>query len=310
MSANGRHGFATETLRCLSLHRDCVTLGRVTRTPWLPPLFALSLLAGAGCAVGSLADGSELVPPDSTPSAGRPDAALQSGWQADGSSTQGTVQVDGGKEAGTSEAGPPPLPPPPPPAPVVDGTVSAGEYGQHVNGANQQASNPADPNSTTWYANWTDSTLFLAVTSANTAEAVVVYVGSDGATAGFAYDNEKPALAIRAEFVAYVKAGYNEYRTADRSGVWSAPTAGALTVRTAGSTREIAIPWSTIRSSGRPAAFTWLGYATSPGGFVYGAVPSSNPMGAIGTGTAFPWFYRVIDATPGSGTKPFASATR
>jgi len=260
------------------------------------------------------AGGSRVLPGDAASATDAGETADGSA-QADGAATTADAGKDATVDAATgTDAGVVTVTPP-----TVDGTIATGEYGAHANGQNQQASVPSDPTSTTWYATWTETHLYLGVTAANVAEGVVIYVdhtpltpitggsSADGSVAGYAYDNTKPgALPFRADFVAYVKAGYHEHRTANGAGGWSAATSGALTVQTSGATREIAIPWSTIRAGGRPSSFAWLGYATSASGYVYGNVPVGNPGGNVGLGATFGAYFKVLDATPGTGTKPFA----
>lgn len=281
---------------------------------------AVGACAAGACAVGQVDGGSpdgssvaRITPPLPTEGGAaepaQPDSgdADDAGTLPDASAPEGGD--DGGNDASTVVVTPP----------TVDGTVGAGEYGAHTNGQNQQQSTPGNAASTTWYMTWTDTHLYVAVTAATVTEGVVVYVdraprspstsgtNADGSLIGNPYDSTNAgALPFRADFVAYVKSGYNEYRTANGAGGWSAATAGALTVQAIGTTREIAIPWSAIGAGGRPSAFSWLGYATSSTGFVYGPMPSDNPQGAIGQSSTFVSFYKVTDATPGSGTKPFA----
>ncbi len=202
--------------------------------------------------------------------------------------------------------------------PVLDGVVQPGEYGVHANGENQESVTLSDPTSTTWYMTWTDTHLYVAVTAANVTEGVVLFIdhaplspsnsgtSADGTIVNPVYDNTQAGtLPIRADFVAYVKAGYSEYRTSNGANGWSPQVAGALAVQTSGTTREIAIPWSLIRTGGRPGAFSWLGYATSSTGFLYGEMPPGNPHG-MAVSPTFGWYFAVPDATPGSGSKPFA----
>jgi hypothetical protein len=189
------------------------------------------------------------------------------------------------------------------PAPVVDGVIGANEYG----GQNQMV---ASGSSTTWYLTWTDTNLHVAVSDANVAEGLVLYLdsnpsGADGSVAGATYDATRVALPFHADFVAYVKSSYQEYRVADGAGGWSAATTTGISLAGSGNVREIVIAWSTI-SGGRPASFSWLGYVTSSSGYVYGAMPPSNPGGNIGLGASFTSFYRVTDATPAIGSKPFS----
>ncbi len=189
--------------------------------------------------------------------------------------------------------------------PACDGVIAAGEYGVHANGQNQQAA----PDGTIWYMTYDLANVYVAIENANTAEAAVLYLGTHvdaaaGSNAGFTYDATRAAsLPLRSDFVAYFKSGYNEYRLADGNNGWTAQTANALNVCVNGTTRELVIPWALL--GGHPSTFRWLGYATSATGFVYGAMPAGNPIGAVGTDAAFNWTYVVSDT---NGDKPFAAA--
>ena len=79
-----------------------------------------------------------------------------------------------------------------------------------------------------------------------------------------------------------------------------------MTVQGAFDVREIAIPWTTIRATGRPSSFSWLGYATSAAGYVYGQLPIGNPGGNVGLNASFGAFYKVSATTPGAAQKPFS----
>jgi hypothetical protein len=195
----------------------------------------------------------------------------------------------------------------------------AGEYGVHTDGQNQQSSDADSGATATWYMTWDNTNVYIGVTAANVAEGLVLYfdaapvtpvnggTNADGSLVGYAYDNSRVAtLPFRADFVAYIKSTYNEYRVADGANGWGSPTTATITQVGSGSTREIRIPWSVIRSAGRPASFLFTGYVTSSNGFAYGEMPQENPGGFIGTNAIFSHFYRVTDATPGTGTKPFA----
>lgn len=278
-------------------------------------LGALVLAALAACAEGAVDTTSfgtqpaEPRPsaPATTPSeggAGTTDAATpEPEPEADAGAAMDAADASSPVDAGgTVDAGPPP---------TVDGTIAPGEYGAHVDGQNRQASPGAAP-TTTWYMTWSDTHLYVAVSAANVAEGLVLYVDHGpgslvGSLAGNAYDGTKVAtLPIRADFVAYVKSSYQEHRLADGANGWSAPVTTGIEVAGTGTTREIAIPWTAIRPGGRPASFAWLGYVTSPAGYVYGPMPTANAGGNIGTSATYSKFFAVSDATPGSGTKPFA----
>lgn len=272
----------------------------------------LAILSLAACAQGvadELAVGtSPTTPRGSAPPAPPPDASpppAEAGTDAGSDAPQAP-------ESGPPDAGPPDAGPPP----VVDGVISAAEYGVHVDGQNQQASATAG---NVWYMTWSDTHLYVAVTAANLAEGVILYLDhapltpstsgtpADGSLMGLAYDNTRASLPFRADFVVYVKSTYQEHRAADGANGWSAPVTSGVTVQGASDVREIAIPWTTIRATGRPPSFSWLGYATSAAGYVYGQLPTGNPGASIGLNAAFGSFYKVSDTTPGSGQKPFSA---
>ena len=47
---------------------------------------------------------------------------------------------------------------------------------------------------------------------------------------------------------------------------------------------------------------------TSSTGYAYAEMPPANPGGMVGTSAVFPQRYLVTDATPLTGSKPFAAA--
>jgi len=197
-------------------------------------------------------------------------------------------------------------------APTIDGAITAGEYGTHTNGNNQQSSA-----SGTWLMSSDAANLYVALSGTNTAEGAVLYLdrnpispvnggtNADGNLVGYNYDGSSFAnLQFRADLVIYFKDGYREYRTADGSGGWSAPTAAFGSYASASGTREIAIPWSVI--GGQPASYNWFGYVAYSGGGAYASVPTENPGSAAGTiiGTSARWsrYYTVSTST----TAPFS----
>ncbi|MDQ5867549.1 MAG: CSLREA domain-containing protein, partial [Chloroflexota bacterium] len=201
--------------------------------------------------------------------------------------------------------------------PTIDGVISAGEYGNHNSGQNAQTSGPG-----TWYMTWDDNNLYVGITGANIGEGAVLYIDKDplatpnggtnanGNLTGQPYDNTNlTPLPFRADFVTYFKSGYREYRTATGTGTWSGPTAGYGTYAENGgtNTRELAIPWSSINSGGKPASFNFFGYVTSNTGFVFAQVPTQNPGGTIGTSNSqYQRYYRVSNTHNTTGTPPFS----
>lgn len=197
--------------------------------------------------------------------------------------------------------------------PVIDGVISAGEYGTHTNGQNKFGE---------WYATWDDTYFYVAINNSNINEGAVIYIdhnpltpyvndgtGTDGTLAGFNYDGAQYAnLPFRADWVGYFKSGYQEYRTRDGANGWSAQTTGFGSFATgAGNVREFAIPWAVITGGPRPANFNWFGYVVSSSGFVYNGTSGSgtNPEGFIGTTAIAPYYYTVSSTANGSSTKPF-----
>ena len=149
--------------------------------------------------------------------------------------------------------------------PTVNGTITAGEYGTHTNGQNQQTSGGQ-----TWYMTWDNTNLYVAIANASLTEAAVLYLDknplspinggstTDGTIVGQLYDGTNFAqLQFKADLVVYFKDDYREYRTANGANGWSSPTTSFGSYASSGSTRELAIPWSAI--GGRPSSFAWFG---------------------------------------------------
>jgi len=200
--------------------------------------------------------------------------------------------------------------------PTIDGYVAPGEYG-----SNNSLSNAGNTGQT-WYMTWDASNLYVGIVNANLSEAAVIYVSGnpqnpptccgngDGNLIGFNYDStDFSALPFRAKFVTYVKDGYREYRNSDGSGGWTGATAnyGSYASNSANTnTRELAIPWTAINSTGIPSTFIFFGYLTSSGGYVYGQAPSDNPGAFIGTSATYTQYYAVVNTANGTSTPPFS----
>ena len=201
--------------------------------------------------------------------------------------------------------------------PSVNGGVGPGEYGDHADGQNRRSTDTAQD----WFMTWDEANLYVAVTNANLFEAAVVYIdrnpvapvnggsNADGSLSGFNYDNTSfSALPFRADFVAYVKHDYREYRNADGANGWTGSTAffGSYAGSFSGNVREFSIPWSAVTGGGRPSSFNFFGYLTSPGGFVFGRAPNDNPGAFIGTAAAYSHYFAVSATADGASTRPFS----
>ncbi|MCR9134188.1 MAG: T9SS type A sorting domain-containing protein [bacterium] len=193
--------------------------------------------------------------------------------------------------------------------PTIDGSIGSSEYGSHTDGENKNGN---------WYVTWDATNLYIGLTSSNTGESAVFYLGtrtdnpinggvnSDGTLIGFNYDGTNfTELPFRAKAVFYVKSSYREYRTSNGSNGWSSQTSGFGSYSDNGSnTREFTIPWSVV--GGIPSSFSFFGYVTSSSGFVYNQVPSANASGSIGTSARYGRYYVVTNTTDGSSMKPFS----
>ncbi len=193
--------------------------------------------------------------------------------------------------------------------PTINGNIGASEYGNHTAGQN------AGDN---WYMTWDNTNLYIAIESANIAEASVIYLSknpltpinsgtnTNGTNVGFLYDNTNFAeLPFRANLAIYVKNSYREYRTADGSNAWSAQTTGFGAYSDNGSNvREFSIAWSVI--GGLPSSFAWFGYVTNSGGFAYNQTPIQNLSGNFGTSGRNERYFSINNTANGSSTKPFA----
>ncbi len=190
-------------------------------------------------------------------------------------------------------------------SPTCSGTISASAYG----GASYETTS----GSQIWYMTWDATNLYVGLAIANVGEGNVIYIGysGSGAGSGYTYDNTNGTLPFKADAVVYAKHGYNEVRLASiDAGTWGAANANNVSFQFCDdgvNNREEVIPWSLLGSSGIPASFRFLAYATSSGGSVYGQIPTSNPSGSIGTSAVFGHDFYVSSTNNGAGAFPFAT---
>jgi hypothetical protein len=204
---------------------------------------------------------------------------------------------------------------------VVDGVINANEYGSDTDGHNRGTNN-----SINWYMTWNNDSLYVGISGADITEGFVIYIDhnpqvpvnvatpSFGSDSAFLYDDAFMYPPVKADFVAYVKNTYEEYRLDNGLGNWGGNTTGTLNVATSGSVIECAIPWSAITGGSRPSSFNWFGYkVSSSGGTVYGEVPMDNPEGNNTNGPGGETYleairyYTVGSTANGSSTYPFAN---
>src|SRR4051794_22150717 len=197
--------------------------------------------------------------------------------------------------------------------PTIDGNIALGEYG-----TNNQLNNAGNTGQT-WYMTWDASNLYVGVVNANIGEGSVLYIkgnpqnpatccsNADGSSTGFNYDGAAfSSLPFRAAFVTYFKTDYREYRNSDGNGGWTGAAAFYGQYADSSGTREVAIPWSAITPGGIPSSFTFFGYLTSSGGYVYGQAPPDNPGAFVGTSATATQYYAVVNTGNGSSTPPLS----
>jgi hypothetical protein len=213
-----------------------------------------------------------------------------------GASDTGSGATDSGVlDTGTSTDSATPFPT----APTCDGTIGASEYEASYPSAGQ-----------TWYAQWDDTALYVAVANADLTEGMQLYIGgSTGSMTGPNFDGLAPALAFPASVMVYAKHGYQTVQTYGAGG-WSAPASGLTCYKdastsTAPNTREIVLPWSLM--GGRPSSFSLLLYmkvkGTAGGGSDGLGTYAEAPVGSHTAGTAtFSTYF--LQASTGPSTIP------
>ncbi len=152
--------------------------------------------------------------------------------------------------------------------PTVDGTISAGEYGNHSLGFNRY-----NDGARNWYLTWNNTDLFIA-TDGNgnpSDDEIVIFIDTDPQTPANGGSNANGALGgpggfdgnnygrlpFRANFVAFVRNFYNQHRTNNLTGGWNANVDNSPSISdfSSGTVQEVRIAWSIITGSGRPTAF-------------------------------------------------------
>ena len=214
------------------------------------------------------------------------------------------------------------------PAPVLDGVISANEYGDHSNGQNQQISGTA-----TWYMTWDASNVYLAITNTDPWEAGILYFDvnpvipvnggalSDGSLSWSQdYDRTRLIQPVRSDFKLYFKDSYNEFRYSDGSDSWGSAFQNTIasSANYFTNTIEIVIPWNSItNNNGRPESFNWFGYKMYDNGDgdngTYSPVPAWNPTAPNNALSGqlnevyVPFYYSVLNTDNTTSTKAFSS---
>lgn len=204
--------------------------------------------------------------------------------------------------------------------PTLDGTIGAGEYGSHIDGANQQTSGAV-----TWYMTWDNTYLYLAATGLDpNNDAVNLYIDANpalpvngnntflGSLTTEAYDQVTTELPFQADYFGFVKSTYDEWKNDDAAGGWGAGTTASVTVAVTGTSIEFRVPWTEITGGVRPASFNWMAFLSyDNAGFngTFSPVPVLNPTGGAGSTPITLWatrYYTVESTDNGTATSPFA----
>ncbi|NWG29626.1 MAG: hypothetical protein HXY48_14005 [Ignavibacteriaceae bacterium] len=179
---------------------------------------------------------------------------------------------------------------------TVDGVISVGEYGTHEEGENMLTSDGK-----TWYMKSDEYYFYFGISNyTNENDAINIYLDNSGISpvnypwdyygtlTGTGKDGVTPNLPFGAEFFAYVKPAYDEYRYTDQFGGWMDSVAISFirSYNDAGNVFEFAIPISSLPVSTNiynyPLDwFNWLGFLSNSGN-ISSRVPSNpNPSGIL-----------------------------
>lgn len=188
---------------------------------------------------------------------------------------------------------------------TVDGFIDPGEYVNHVEGQNQQTSDGK-----TWYMNKDEYYFYFAISNyTNGSEAVNIYMDNSsispvnfpgvGAQTGTGEDGLNVNLPFGAEFFAYVKPAYDEYKHSN-STYWIEDSVANSFIKSyndPGNMFEFAIPISSLPVStsqyNNPLRnFNWLGFVSN-GVNISSRVPlRPNPYGPQ---TDLVWYFNVLE---------------
>jgi hypothetical protein len=192
--------------------------------------------------------------------------------------------------------------------PTIDGSIGGSEYGSN---------NSYTSGTRTWNITWDATNLYVGVSGhTNFGDAIVLYIdidpqvpvnggdNSNGAKSGTGYDGVTPTFPFRADFFAYVKDGYDDYKSDDGANGWGGSTTASLTksFNDGNDVGEFAIPWAAITGSGIPTSFNFVALMTYTSGS-FSMVPSTIPNG---TTPEYIRYFTVSNTGDGTSTAPFS----
>jgi hypothetical protein len=168
----------------------------------------------------------------------------------------------------------------------------------------------------TWYMSWDDSKLFVGREGGNNSEPDLIYVqseysGSVYSTSATNYDNFTPDFtAIPINFAAYIKSGYDEYRT--YNGSWGSATTflnPVFQTNVGVANMEVVLFWDYVTNThGKPSNFRTVFYKTNGNSgslYAWGNSPTGNATGFVNSPTISSWWggYNVTSGiSPNTGS--------
>ncbi len=179
---------------------------------------------------------------------------------------------------------------------TIDGIISSNEYGSHVEGENMLTSDGK-----TWYMRSDDYYFYFGISNyTNENDAVNIYLDNSGISpvnyhdyyygtqTGTGKDGLNTNLPFGAEFFAYVKPSYDEYRHTDQLGGWMDSVSNSFikSYNDAEDVFEFAIPISSLPVSTNiynyPLDwFNWLGFLSNSGNISSRVPLRPNPSGIL-----------------------------
>jgi hypothetical protein len=148
----------------------------------------------------------------------------------------------------------------------------------------------------TWFITWDANYLYLGTAGGNKFQGHIVYIDTDpqpapnqtsgtGTTTGLNFDSHTPTLPFSANFFAYYKVDYSDFRRWTGS-AWSDRLESIDNYFATGSDDgEARIPWRDITGAGKPDHIYMLCYITSSDGYQYGITPNDAQTDGFGNKT-------------------------
>lgn len=193
---------------------------------------------------------------------------------------------------------------------TIDGVISSNEYGSHIEGGNMQTSDGK-----TWYMKSDEYYLYFGISNyTDSSNAVNIYLDNSsvspvnyhweyyGTQTGTGKDGLNTNLPFGADFFAYIKPAYDEYRYTDQFYGWidSVSNSFIRSYNVSNNVFEFAIPLtslpiSTNQYNNPTTYFNWLGFLSN-GTNIFSKVPlRPNPSGISNDLT---WYYEVYVPSP------------